>query len=66
MDFSYRNLSFDAFISQGKNDLGSEKEMETSAGKISPYLRVEVHRAVSVNQMPAHVTINKVPRETAY
>lgn len=66
MGFSYGNLSFDAFIFQGENDLGSEKEMETWPGKISPYLRVEVCRAVSVNQMPAHLTINKVPRETAY
>lgn len=66
MDFFYGNLSFDAFIFQGENDLGSEKEMETSPGKISPYLGVEVCRAVSVNQMPAHLTINKVSRETAY
>lgn len=65
MDFFYGNLSFDAFIFQGENDLGSEKEMETSPGKISPYFRVEVCRAVSVNQ-PAHLTVNKVSRETAY
>lgn len=41
MDFSYGNLSFDAFIYQSENDLGSEKEMEISPGKTSPYLWVE-------------------------
>ena len=51
MDFSYWNLSFHSFAFQSENDLGSEKEMETSPAKISLYLIIEVCRADSLNQM---------------
>lgn len=48
MDFSYWNLSFDSLAFQSENDLGSEKEMETSPGKTSSYLIAEVCRIESL------------------
>ena len=67
MDFSYWNLSFDSFAFQSENDLGSEKEMETSPAKIPLYLIVEVCRADSLNQISVHMTIKKkFLKETGY
>lgn len=48
MDFSYWNLSFDSFAFQNENDLGSEKEMESSLSKTSAYVIGEVCRAESL------------------
>lgn len=48
MDFSYWNLSFYVFTFQSENDLSSKKEIETSPGKTSPYLIVEVCRTESL------------------
>lgn len=47
MDFSYCNVSFDAFAFQSENDLGSEKEIETSADNTSLCL-TEVCRTESL------------------